>query len=116
MAEPVKEASRFVPITGVNTTLESKLGRLDKQLPIPLTPTQRKLLAGGAFTFLTISNDVDMEVVKAYLFDDKLLIERGQDGTDATAFPAGSCVTSQPTWAGIKELICTLDCCEDGGE
>lgn len=112
MAEPVKEASKFVPITGLNAVLDSTLGRLDKQLPIALSPSIKKQLKGGTFTYLTISNHVDTEVVKAYLFDDKLLIERGQDGTEATAFPKGSCVTSQVTYAGIKELICTLDCCE----
>ncbi|ETD67173.1 hypothetical protein V757_11630 [Pelistega indica] len=119
MTIPVKEASKFVTVTGFSTTLNTTLTRYDKQLPIEITPMLRNKLKGGAFTFMTISNHVDSEVVKVFLFDNKLLIERGQDDTEATAFPKGSCINANPTWAGIKELICTLDCCaksESSGE
>lgn len=115
MPLPVPEASRFVPITMTNLSLTQTLPRTATQLPVELSPTLRDLLAGGAFTYMTISNAVDIEVVKVYLFDGKLLMERGIDGTEPTAFPKGSCVDTRPTWAGISELICTLDCCDDAG-
>ncbi|ETD72778.1 hypothetical protein V757_02230 [Pelistega indica] len=117
MTDDIKPASQFVAITGFRTHLNSTLARFDKQLPIDISPTLKESLKTANFTFMTIRNQVDTEVVKVYLFDNKVLIERGQDGTKATAFPKGSCVDADPTWAGIKELICSYECCEDrGGE
>lgn len=112
MTEPKKPISRFVPLSAFKTSLTDNITARDKQLPIAVTPALRTALGADGYTFLTISNMVGTEVVKAYMFDNKILIERGQDGTEARPFPNGSCVDANPTWAGIKAYVCQMDCCE----
>lgn len=111
--KPVPEAGSFITLSGVKTSLEQNISAHERVLPIPMSQTLRNALKGGRFTFMSITSPTDYEVVKVYEFDGKLRMERGQDDTQATGFPKGSCVDAGPTWAGIKELICTLDCCED---
>jgi hypothetical protein len=61
--------------------------------------------------WLTISDPIGAEVVKASVFNGQILIERGQDGSTARVFPAGSCVDARMTSAAVKDLICNYDCC-----
>lgn len=112
MNEPKKVASRFVPLSAFKTTLTGHITARDKQLPIAITPEMHQALGADGYTYLTISNMVGQEIVKAYLYDDKVLVERGQDGTTARPFPNGSCVDANPTWAGVQAFVCQVDCCE----
>lgn len=70
----------------------------------------------GAYAFLTLRDEVNIETVKAHLEGDLIILERGLEGTTAVLHPLGTCVTAtSPTIvAVIKDLVCNYQCCEGG--
>lgn len=62
----------------------------------------------GAYTYLTLKDNVSVETVKAYAENGYIILCRGLGGTTAVKHPFGTCVTSvSPTVAQvIKDLVC----------
>jgi len=73
----------------------------------------------GDYTYLTVSDDRYVEVVKAMHHLGFVVLERGVGGTTARRFGYGSCVQALfgPEIAlAVKDLICTYDCTQFCGE
>lgn len=68
----------------------------------------------GDYTYLTISDRLNTEIVKATktCFEGGVMIERGQGDTEPRHFPFGSCVTFEVTTPVVKDLICNYECCD----
>lgn len=99
-------------LNGYTSQLSEKLSATDKLLPI----TDARSLADqldDKHTYLVINDGTGAEIVKAYRFGNQIKIERGQDGTTAKTYPAGSCVKWEATQSGITETVCQSDfnCC-----
>ena len=100
-------------LNGYSTSLSAKLGTQDRLLPI----TDAKELSQKLDTehsYLVINDGTGAEIVKVISFGEQVKIERGQDGTEAKAFPAGSCVKWEVTKIGMTETVCDSDfkCCD----
>lgn len=100
-------------LNGYRTSLNGKLNATDGLLPI----TDARELAeklDADHTYLVINDGTGAEIVKAYAFGNEVKIERGQDGTTAKTFPAGTCVKWEVTKQGITETVCNsnFSCCE----
>lgn len=95
-------------------TLNNKLPKDGRSLP--LTSHDMDILKGllpeDSYTFLTLREPTGTEIVKATHTCGGIVIDRGEDGTDARTFPRGSCVRFEMTPAVVKEMICTVDCCD----
>lgn len=91
--------------------------RLDKALPadgrlLSVRGLAERLAAG--YTYLTLDDGTGAEIVKAEAFGNDVKITRGLDGTEAKAFPAGTCVRWEATRMGIRDTVCAADfeCCK----
>lgn len=102
---------------GFITTLASKYLKTDINLPIPnedlATLISLLNISTNDFVYLTITDEISLEVIKVSGGCGSLVVERGIDGTNPQTFPKGSCVSFRITPAIVKELICTHKCCVD---
>lgn len=97
-----------------SATLTARMDKADRALPISTTDTARLVAALGeeGYTYLILRDPIGAEIIKAVNTCGGLVVSRGEDGTEPLNFPQGSCVRWEITPAGVKELICTHDCCD----
>lgn len=60
-------------------------------------------LANG-YSYLTLSDGVETEIVKIEQFGDELKITRGQEGTEPKTFPVGTCVKWEVTKSSVLSI------------
>jgi hypothetical protein len=107
----------IVDLMNYKTTLSDTLAVTDDVLPLPASKKQvllDKLAKGGDYTYLTVCDGIEREIVKVTNHLGVLGYERGQDGTTAVAFAKGSKVAfnfNSPTL--IRTYICETPCCDD---
>jgi hypothetical protein len=83
----------------------------------PLVPTaMRSILCGvlgnGSHTYLVLTAPgLGCEIVKATCSYGTILLERGQDGTTAHAWPQGSCIEWALVGAAVRDLIAQTEAC-----
>lgn len=95
-------------LNGYKTKLSDRLDKTSGILPIEDAQGLAAKLGAG-HTYLTITDGLDTEIVKASTFGSEVKIERSQGGTDAKTFANGSCVKWEATKMGIEETICSAD-------
>jgi hypothetical protein len=85
----------FVFADGLRVNLTAKLNVGDTVLPISAGDASKVCAIVGIanFTYLTISNGISIEVVKATCAAGVVNIERAQNGTSALTIPANSCAS-----------------------
>lgn len=96
--------------------LTSVMRPTDTALPVTPADAARVSSALGStrHAWLTISDPTGSEVVRATAWNGQVLVDRAQDGSIARTFPAGACVDSRVTYAGLKDLLCNYNCCATG--
>lgn len=81
---------------------------------LPVSSAQVVVLAsllGANTTTLELSDGVYTEIVNATITGGTTVtIVRGQEGTTARAFAAGSCAKATLTAAGLAQLVCATNC------
>lgn len=94
--------------------LAKPLYRGEHYLPLRQEALADLMLAipDGDYTFLTIRDRVNEEIIRVEHVCGTFVINRAQDGTIDSTFPIGSCIMFRVTPAIVKELICTHNCCE----
>ena len=97
-----------------SASLNQRLDKADRVLPLSATDNARlrDAMATDDYTYLVIRDPVGAEVIRVTKTCGELVIDRGEDGSDAMNFPRGSCVRWEMVPAVVKDLICTHDCCE----
>jgi hypothetical protein len=99
----------FQPAVGYKALLASKLARDDTILPLSAGDIARLAEAlpnEGDYTRLWLGDGVAHEVVKATgLIDGAVAIDRGEEGTQPTALPAGTCVSFAWTPQNLADFI-----------
>lgn len=97
-----------------SASLNARLDKADRTLPLNKADSDRLMAAmeEDDYAYLVIRDPVGAEIVKVTNTCGGLLVDRGQDGTDAMNFPKGSCVRHEMTPAVVKDLICNYNCCE----
>lgn len=95
----------------VNTT--AKLDAIDTDLPIADDKLALLLLAlpEGHHTFLSVCDNFSTEIIKATNSYGRIVIERGQELTEAHTFPLGSVVEHVLTPSAIRDIVCQMECC-----
>ena len=86
--------SKYVQVVDFISNLTEKYTKDDRDLPIfpeHLVALTNKLGNGG-YTYLQLRDGTNIEIVKVFASDGKLLVTRGQENTEATTFPKGSCI------------------------
>ena len=98
-----------------NAALLQRLDKADRALPLSTSDEDRlkAALKENDHTWLTIRDEVSTEIVRVTNTCGGLVLDRGEDGTEARNFPKGSCVRWEMTPAVVKDLICTHNCCDD---
>ncbi len=76
---------------------------------VPIHLSKAKMLAGhlqkGKPCYLMLYSDLCIEIVNVVrVFHDIITIERAQKGTNATLWPAGSCISAKISAKVLKEL------------
>lgn len=114
-------------LTGYSQVLTSKLDKADIVLPVGGDYLIEALPEAGDYTYLTIDDGVNIEVVRVYNDAGEILVQRGYGDSNPTSFPAGSCVSFKINGAWIADFVCSLpkeckpnplpsecgaDCCE----
>ena len=102
----------YLWLNGYFSSLSSPINSVDGILPVNDAANLATLLISG-HTYLTLNDGTGTEIVKAESFGTQVKITRGQDGTTAKAYPAGTCVKWEATRQGIKDTVCSsdFDCC-----
>lgn len=95
-------------LNGFKTKLSE---RLDKESGILPVEDAKSLAAklGSGHTYLTVTDGMNTEIVKATTFGEEVKIERAQGGTEATTFAYGTCVRWEATKMGIEETVCDAE-------
>ena len=87
----------------------------DTILPVNSASTTALCQALGSedYTYLSIRDGVNVEIVKATCVAEMIEIERAQGGTAAFTFAKGSCAAVEVTEEGLQALVCETNCdCE----
>lgn len=95
-------------LTGYSQTLKSRLDAKAVTLPVEGEYLLDALPEVDDFTYLTIDDGVNIEVVRAYNDAGEILIERGYGDSDPSSFPAGSCVKFKINGDWIRDFVCSL--------
>lgn len=96
----------FVPLYGVeiNTTAPTAAGAGQIQID-PNVAQQLVLQLGGNYTYASISDGVNYEIIRIDSVNPpNLIVTRGQDGTTTSAFPQGACIRYVWTAEGIAAV------------
>lgn len=111
------ECNRYLWLHGYRCKLSRRLNKEDGILPIVDTQKLGSLLNLG-FSYLTINDGVNTEVVKVERFGNDIKITRGTNGTEPQSFPPSSCVFWEITKSGIYHALCDeeFNCCDDEKE
>lgn len=79
---------------GLRTSNTRVIGASDKEVCIPLSDSTKFTLTPSEYFYITVRNGDHREFMKVVGSDgNKLLVERGVDGTKASSFPKGSCIS-----------------------
>lgn len=98
MADDVKP---YLWLHGYRSQLTKKLTKKDGLIQVlNQSDLWDKLVVG--YSFLTIADGAAVEVVRVERFGNDIKITRGAEGTQAQAFPAGSCVMWEVTQSGVQ--------------
>lgn len=95
-------------LTGYSQVLTDKLDSNSITLPVDNEYLLAALPEVGDFTYLTIDDGMNIEVVRAYNDAGEILIQRGYGDSNPTSFPAGSCVSFKINGAWIADFVCSL--------
>lgn len=104
--------SNYKAVMDFSVNITEKLADIDTDLPIAdnhYAKLSRDL--GGGYTFLSICDGVNTEIVKVSANGGKLFIERALENTEAHTFPVGSVVEYTLTPTAVRDIICQMDCC-----
>lgn len=99
-----------------STCTNARLEAADTYLPLdPASQADLLNILSGVddYIFLSISNERNLEVVKARNVSGTIIIERAQEGTIAVLHRFGSqvCSASPLMFAVAKDLVCNHNCC-----
>ena len=95
-------------LNGFKTKLSGRLDKTDGILPVEDTQSLAAKLGSG-HTYLTLTDGLNTEIVKASTFGNEVKIVRAQGGTEAKTFANGTCVKWEATKMGIEETVCSAD-------
>lgn len=95
-------------LNGFKTKLAERLDNKAGILPVEDAKSLAAKLGSG-HTYLTLSDGLNTEIVKALTFGNDVKIERSQGGTDAKTFAPGTCVKWEATKMGVEETVCAAD-------
>lgn len=98
----------YIWLNGYKTSLSERLDKTGGLLPVEDSVRLATMLGAG-HTYLTLSDGLNTEIVKASTFGNDVKIVRAQGGTDAKTFAAGTCVKWEATKMGIEETVCDAD-------
>lgn len=94
-------------LNGYQTQLTSTLAKDGRLLTVDsATAAALAVKLDADYTYLVINDGTGAEVVKAIAFGNQVQIDRAQEGTEANAYPAGSCVRWEVTKSGIEDTVC----------
>lgn len=88
------------------------LAPTDTLLPVTAASEEALCAALGStdYTYLSLRDGVNVELVKATCVGGAIEIERAQGGTQAHAFAKGSCAAFEITDEGLRAMICETNC------
>lgn len=69
----------------------------------------------NSYSFLTLSDGVNTEIVKVEQYGTQIKMIRGQEGTEPQSFPSGACIKWEPTKTGICDTLKQCDKENDKG-
>lgn len=95
-------------LAGYSQKITLKLEASDNTMTLKDDTLSDLLEDNGDYTYLTIYDGVNREVVKAYKDAGEVLIQRGQNGTTASTFPPGACAKFEINSAWIEDFVCQL--------
>lgn len=104
---------KYVQVVDFISNLTEKFAKDDRDLPIfaeHLVSLANKLGNGG-YTYLQVRDGTNIEIVKVSADNGRLLVTRGQENTEATTFPKGSCIEWKLTTTAVRDIVCQMDCC-----
>jgi hypothetical protein len=85
---------------------------ISPSLPQPALSQLCSILKNGGYTYLVLTAPgLGCEIVKATCSFGAVLLERGQDGTVAHAWPMGSCIEWALTGGAVVDLIAQTEAC-----
>lgn len=94
-------SGKYLWLHGYRSQLTKKLTKKDGLIQVLNQSDLWDKLAAG-YSFLTIADGAAVEVVRVERFGNDIKITRGAEGTQAQAFPAGSCVMWEVTQSGVQ--------------
>lgn len=94
-------SGKYLWLHGYRSQLAKKLTKKDGLIQVLNQSDLWDKLAAG-YSFLTIADCAAVEVVRVERFGNDVKITRGAEGTQAQAFPAGSCVMWEVTQSGVQ--------------
>lgn len=101
---------------GFASRLAAPLQDAASSLTLPEADTARlkERLRGDKYTTLRVSDGTNIEYVRVSGIgsDGDLTFERGREGTEARAFPAGSCVSWELAPSDVRDIVCQMECCD----
>lgn len=110
---------KYLWLHGYRSQLTKKLTKKDGLIQVLNQSDLWDKLAAG-YSFLTIADGAAVEVVRVERFGNDVKITRGAEGTQAQAFPAGSCVMWEITQSGVQAACGNANmekkkcaCCDD---
>lgn len=91
---------------GLRTSNTRVVGASDKEVSIPLSDSVKFQLTPSEYFYITVRNGDQREFMKVTGTDgNKLLVERGVDGTKPTTFQKGSCISVEWNPSQLCEFV-----------
>ena len=105
----------YIQIVDFVSNLIDKFTDTDTDLPIyeeHLSKLRNRLSVSG-YTYLTISDGTNLEIIKVQSANGYLSVVRGLEQTTPHTFPKGSVVKWAMTSSAVRDIVCQMDCCPD---
>lgn len=99
-----KNCKKYIWLHGFRSQLSKKLGKKDGLLNVMNQSDLWDKLSAG-YSFLTISDGAAVEIVRVEQFGSSIKITRGQENTQAQAFPSGACVFWEVTRCAVQAVM-----------
>lgn len=93
--------NQYLWLHGFRSQLAKKLTKKDGLIYLTNQNDLWQKLANG-YSFVTITDGTVAEVVRVERFGNDIKITRNEEGTQAQAFPAGSCVMWEVTQSAVQ--------------
>lgn len=108
-----KNTMPYSAAVAFSVNLTAKFADIDTDLPIADDKMAVLLatLPQGHHTYLSICDNFNVEIVMVSNNYGKLIVERGQELTEAHTFPIGSVVEHVITPSAIRDIVCQMECC-----